>query len=307
MNVFAGLSIDSVNTDIFIDPSNGYTEQLNAYYDLRDRKTYIQITNADTFENQPVVIHVQIFQHDRDCDELNFFDELTVNDTVIYDLDNIIKNDGSSPPISLLDDSYGYVVITAVTPADNEIYDDTAAILGNFRIVDDKGYEYRTNMQNTGLLAEFVQPSPNGDFQVNINNVDGANQADIVGFVYRKTSINAGSVLNVDEGVNLSVFVFDLDEEPLSCDVRNFACGNIMNYGVNDDYGASRGDDLLCEGGSLPDPNGGYILFENLTHVPPTGESEFYGSGSLFNFAQYIGLNNDDNTGSMDSWITKYD
>ncbi|NIP31490.1 MAG: hypothetical protein GTO02_15265, partial [Candidatus Dadabacteria bacterium] len=112
--------------------------QLSAYYDLRERSSYIQITNTTS---QTRTIHVQIFQNDRNCDELNFFDTLTANDTVVYDLDNIIKNNGTPAPINLADDSYGYVVVT-----DEDIPFAVSSLIGNFRIVDDKGYEYRTNM-----------------------------------------------------------------------------------------------------------------------------------------------------------------
>ncbi|NIP29260.1 MAG: hypothetical protein GTO02_02085, partial [Candidatus Dadabacteria bacterium] len=112
---------------------------LTAYYDLRNRNTFLQITSPDLDSlGTNTTIHVQIFQHDRDCDELDFFDTLTPNDTVVYDLDNIKKNDGSPVAITLNDNSYGYVVISAVTTNPINL-DDSRTLLGNFRIIDDAG------------------------------------------------------------------------------------------------------------------------------------------------------------------------
>ncbi|NIP29607.1 MAG: hypothetical protein GTO02_04570, partial [Candidatus Dadabacteria bacterium] len=128
-----------INSDI--DPP-----QLSAPYDLRNRKSYIQVTNTSP---DPVTIHVQIFQHDRGCDELNFNDTLTPNDTVVYDMDNIVKNNGDEAPITLLDDSSGYVVVS-----DTDGFGGST-LIGNFRIIDDAGYEYRTNMAGAGGIATY--------------------------------------------------------------------------------------------------------------------------------------------------------
>lgn len=304
VNAFAGPGIVPIeimvrNTDTFLDDPG---EQLNAYYDLRNRKTYIQITHAAAEMPVDVTIHVQIFQHDRGCDELNFNDVLTLNDTVVYDLDNIIRNDGTTAPISLLDDSYGYVVVTAIIPGNPDVRDYPRALIGNFRIIDDAGYEYRTNMQNTGNYEPVIPDGISSHYILNFNNVDGANQADIVGFAYRDIEPN-GTVINMDEGINFDVFVYDLNEEPLSCDNKNFACGNVMNYGVNDDYGASRGNDVLCEGGGLADPRGGYISLENATHNVPLGGDPYSVYLNFDVFVGYVGINNGNGTGSMDSWI----
>ena len=98
----------------------------------RERDTYIQITNTS---DSTITIHVQVFQNDRNCDELNFNDELTANDTVVYDMDNIVKNNGSEVPINLQNDSFGYVVVSIGDGS--EILRRGEAIIGNFRIVDE--------------------------------------------------------------------------------------------------------------------------------------------------------------------------
>lgn len=276
---FSGATFCGVNSDI--DPP-----QLSAPYDLRNRSTYIQVTNTTT---NNVTIHVQIFQNDRGCDELNFDDTLTGNDTVIYDLSNIIRNDGTPVPVNLLDDSNGYVV---VTDRDSEA---VSTLIGNFRIIDDTGYEYRTNMAGVGPAPDFSFEITN--YIANFNTIDGALWADVIGYAYDNS--DTSTVTNLDLGVDFSIFVFDLQEEPLSCDTRNFACGSVMNYGINEDYFASRGDALLCPGGGLADPNGGFISFENGFFVP-IPNVEFDGDEI---FIGLIGINNADGTGSMDYWI----
>ncbi len=282
VNVFGGVL--GFQTDI---PDDSY---LSAYYDLRDRSSYIQVTNIDT-SSATCRIHVQIFQHDRGCSELNFFDTLTANDTVVYDLDNLVKNNGDPVPANLNDDSYGYVVVVA------EIEDGCEPIIGNFRIIDDSGYEYRTNM------AEVDGPSISNMY-ANFNTVDDANQADIVGFSWFIGDADFGDVaINNDFGFDADIFVYDMAEDPLSCDRRNFACGNVMNYGVNEDYPNSKAGDLLCPGGGLADPQGGYVLFDNwMFPFPP--EFEIPGDEVIQGF---IGINNDDGTGSMDSWYVHED
>lgn len=303
--------------------------QLSAYYDLRNRSSYIQVTNTAP---TPVGIHVQIFQSDNDCDELDFDDNLTPNDTVIYDLDDIRKNNGSEVPINLNDDSYGYVVITL--DIDEPLTNEEAIVnglIGNFRIIDATGYEYRTNMASFGLIP-FLEQAPFPQI-ANFNTVDGAILSDVVGYAYVANGlITQGgdaddddmaqpddTVTNFDQGVDFDIFVYDMNEEPLSCDTRNFACGNVMNYGINEDYRASRGNNLLCPGGGLADPRGGFVSFENGRFgtfggflddddddtTGPTGTAD--GGPIEFDipiFVGLIGINNGNGTGSMDYWFS---
>ena len=264
------------------------SNELLGYYDLRNRSTYVQVTHQDDDEN-PLCIHVQIFQQDRGCTELNFEDELTPNDTVIYDLDNILRNDGTAVPINLLDDSSGYVVVTDENTAAS------STLIGNFRIIDNSGYEYRTNMAGAGPTPDFTFALTN--YIANFNTIDGAQYADIIGYAYDGSNLT--TVRNLDLGVDFNIFVFDMDEEPLSCDTRNFACGAIMNYGINEDYTASRESNLLCPGGGLADPNGGYVSLENPVFTMDT--SVTFNDDEIF--VGLIGLNNGDGTGSMDYWI----
>ncbi len=165
-------------------------------------------------------------------------------------------------------------------------------------------------MVNTGLAALRGPFNPViSAYIANFNNVDGANQADVVGFVYTEFLTTAlplvdGTVFNFPRGFDFDVFVFDLNEEPISCGRRNFACGNVMNYGIADDFGPSRGNDQLCNNTSLPDSNGGFISFENATFTSQT-PPEAPPVPPLGVFTGYIGINNGDGTGSMDSWLIR--
>ena len=128
----------------------GPDKEAFAYYDLRNRRTFIQLTATDDEDADPALdselcVHIQIFQQDRGCVELNFEDVLTTNDTVIYDMDNLIRNDGSEVPVNLDDDSYGYVAFSYYD-CDDRGEDSGDPLLGNFRIIDDAGYEYRMNL-----------------------------------------------------------------------------------------------------------------------------------------------------------------
>lgn len=304
-------------------------EEAYAYYDLRNRKTYVQVSanNSETLNgNSTACVHIQIFQQDKGCAELNFEDELTRNDTVIYDMDNLIRNDGSQVAANLDDDSYGYVAISAYDCDDRGNEENHQVLLGNVRIIDDAGYEYRMNLitDDNNDAGHFIQlggnepPTLETNIIIPFNTVDGAKYADIVGFVLDDDrSLNgliAGDddddvedmVYNEEVGVTFSVFQFDEDEEPISCDQKTIGCGPnvVMNYGINEDYLNSRGGPLLCEGASLnPGQTHGYISLEDVSFLSPldVGQTERIG----FEFVCLVGLNNGDGTGSMDECQTR--
>ncbi len=143
------------------------------------------------------------------------------------------------------------------------------------------------------------------NIKIPFNTVDGASHADVVGFVVndrRSLTCETGdfntTVCSDPAGVTFSVFQVDEDEERLSCDQVNFACGTgkAMHYGINDDYPASRGNNLLCEGaGLIPNQNHGYISLENASYITDIPEGRFS------EFICLVGLNNNNGTGSMDS------
>ena len=82
---------------------------LVSFFDLRDRESFIQITNTndvnetgdddddDDDDFQPgndVVVHVQIFNVDDNCNENNFYDTYTPNDTHTYNMRDIQDKNG---------------------------------------------------------------------------------------------------------------------------------------------------------------------------------------------------------------------
>lgn len=305
-----------VNTGLDILSSDTRDNEVYAYYDLRERNSYIQVTNISDFLN-PLCIHVQIFQQDQGCSELDFNDELTPNDTVVYDLDNLIRNNGSEVPVNLDDNSYGFVAISSYDC--NDIQGDTdEPLIGNFRIVDDSGYEYRMNLVSgereqevPGQIgARFLvrdQTTAFANVIIPFDTVDGATHADLVAFVVNDNRLlscvdgadnDLDLVCNDPAGATFSVFQIDENEERLSCDQVNFACGpgKVMNYGLNEDYPNSKGGPILCNGAGLNSgQTNGYFSLENVSYVseiPPGRASEF---------VCIIGLNNGNGTGSMDS------
>ena len=90
-NLFAGPGPVPIQHEVHITTTDRADEEVYAYYDLRNRSSYVQVTYEDD-ERNPICIHVQIFQQDKGCSELDFEDQLTPNDTVVYDMDNIIRN-----------------------------------------------------------------------------------------------------------------------------------------------------------------------------------------------------------------------
>lgn len=81
-----------------------------------ERDTRFQLTN--TSKTTDVVVHIQLL-YSPDCNELDFFDTLTAEDTHLYELDNLFRNDGAAGPgfDGTNFDSNGVVVITPVVSA----------------------------------------------------------------------------------------------------------------------------------------------------------------------------------------------
>jgi len=83
-------------------------EVLLGFFDLRDRETFIQVTNVDTDEEHTV--HIQIFNVANNCNENDFFDFYTAGDTHVYNMRDIQTNDGNPSGVVLPAGAYGVVV-----------------------------------------------------------------------------------------------------------------------------------------------------------------------------------------------------
>ena len=288
-------------TGIEVSETDGGDFQLIAFFDLRDRETFVQVTNTDSAHGSTTV-HVQIFTVNDLCNENNFFDNYTVNDTHVYDLRNIITNDGDPSGVVLQENAYGIVVVTCQIKDLNAL----TSMIGNVRILDANGYEYRTNMQGVGFNLE--EPT-SLIYTFNFNTKSGATLSDVVGIALN----NLG-----DEEVSASADIyaaFDVDilnenEVIFSCRNVLFACidqnnprleeilansgdANVASfeYGINNTISHSKGGELLCPGNTISD---GVVTLD-------------YISGSASEAFIYVGLNNGNGRGSFDSaWLQSY-
>lgn len=283
--------------------------QLVSFYDLRDRESFVQITNTNSAAGR---VHVQIFDVGNNCNENNFYDDLTGNDTHVYNLRDIQTNDGNPSGVVLPDGAYGMVVITLVSPGTNGALPFPPDLMGNFRILDNSGYEYRTN--STALTRPIegeIENQP--EIYVNFNKAGGVTFSDVIGVTLDDTGVGESQteffteVLStniVDINVLIDVDLFDLNENIFSCRNIIYACTDQDNplleelletagganvasfeYGINEAIPHSKGGELLCPGNVVEE---GFARLRLL-------EQEADG------FGLYVGLNNGNGRGSMDS------
>ena len=307
-NSFSGGSFDTVESD-----TGG--QILMGFFDLRDRETYIQITNVDLDPTNHNV-HIQIFDVSNDCNENNFFDLYTPNDTHVYNLRDIQTNDGNPSGVIIPDGAYG--IFVAFGDADND-----RDIIGNFRILDESGYEYRTNLNATRMdrgnnpLEEFAT--------FNFNTKGGVTLSDII-LISVDEDTDAedqeaplADILNVWN--TFDVNIFDLSENVFSCrkvisscinkdsplyealleeaaNETNNNCSNgscaasvaDIEYGINNAIPHSKGGELLCPGNNISE---GFVRLEQI------GQGDDAEDESVV----FVGLNNGNGRGSMDAFF----
>lgn len=264
---------------------------------------------------------MQIFNVGNLCNENDFFDEYTGNDTHTYNMRDILTNDGNPSGVDLPDDAYGIVAFSTLN-SNNQFVE--GFIIGNLRILDNSGYEYRTN------LIAFSNNDTFGStlvYYANFNQQGGVSLSDIVG-LYLSTDTAQGPVEDWDASSALNTFVvfdvdiFDNNEVPLSCRDIIFACVQpddplvdelfavnsdgpgvefegtngasvaSFEYGINNAIPHSKGGELLCPGNVI----GEGILNLNLQGIafPDVANAVIFGG--------FIGLNNGNGRGSMDSF-----
>jgi len=303
-------------TQFSVPTSDEHDHVLIGFFDLRDRETFIQVTNIDA-DPSGANIHIQIWNVGADCTENNFFDFYTPFDTHVYNLRDIITNDGNASGVILPDDAYGIFAALARVPSDSDL-------IGNIRILDDNGYEYRTN-----LLGERhnrnVQDTDAQDFiTFNFNTKGGVTLSDVVGIPFDddaggdqggsggNNSIFVTDILNVYH--NLDVNIVDLNENVFSCRNVAFACvteehplyealleeidsdggsASVANhqFGINNAIPHSRGGELLCPGNNISE---GFVRLERVGQEQAEENTAIY----------YIGLNNGNGRGSLDAvWL----
>ena len=263
--------------------------QLIFYYDQASENSVIQVTNTNDTES--VTIHVQLFRSfdpDDDattdnavfCDERDFVDLLTPNDTHVYDLstDNFTTNAGETEvdpgaETSITDTSgtKGFVVITPVVSEADFSAISFEHLIG---ITVDDGLASLLNAMgrsavdlSTGeVLADgTVLDGVTGGFELLqpeelIFDIEGGSSVDVVGIAIRDSYGPPGLLgYGVQQGdATWTSFIFDYRENPTSCGNREVAC--FLTLGLNDSFGQNNteftqgiAEDLLCSGVETPD------------------------------------------------------
>ncbi len=279
--------------------------QLYFPWDLRDRRSFIQVTNTSLSN---VSIHIQIFNHNDDCGQNSLFDKLTIKDTNIYDL-SALQDDP---------DGFGFVVVTLSSGVGQPDPSQNFILIGNFRIIDDAGFEYRSNA--AGLPFAPEPPFETNLYTFNFNDAEGADQSDVFGIVVSNPgsgSVSAGGataavfgagLIIEDELIDSPILEFDDKEVAFNCDALAFTCGepneslfdlleilgisvpsNRINFefGVNPAFPSATAEENICDA-----PLGTGVISLPLTII--TRSSGF--------FVGFTGLNDGDGTGSMDTW-----
>lgn len=264
---------------------NALSYQLYYYWDLRDRDTFIQVTNNGSSN---VSVHVQIFVSTDFCSEIDFYDTFTPEDTHIYDFRNIVTNTGMPSFFTLFDNTFGFVVITVVdAPGAGSLSVNNPVLSGEFRIKDDNGYEYRSTA--VPYPVNDTSDSANG-FNFNFSSSGASTSfADVIGIAVSDagegfTRVDAGPTVSA----NFSLLMVDDVEVITSCDEEQFTCAT--NVALNDSISNSKlAAANLCPFLSIPD---GFTIMHESSSNPSTADF----------FVGFIGLNNANNKGGMQAF-----
>lgn len=294
---FSGASFDVPVTDS-VDGT------LLGFFDLRDRESFMQVTNLGSGNN---TIHIQIYDVSNNCNENDFFDVFTPNDTHIYNLRDIKTNDRNDSGVVLPDGAYGVFIAGVQGAGLNRV------IFGNLRIIDNSGYEYRTNLQGEDGDRDIDTLDNFATF--NFNTKGGVTLSDIVAIPFDDISEGVFVAEVLDLWANVDVDIYDLNENPFSCRNVVFACVNenhplleelleevnntgngsanvaSFEYGINNAIPHSKDSELLCPGNQISE---GFVRLEIIAIGEEAQEDAIY----------FVGLNNGDGRGSMDAiWL----
>ena len=299
--LFSSTNSNSGTFSLFFNETDSSSFGVYAAFDLRERESFLQVTNV---LNTPTQLHIQIYDVSNLCNENNFFDDFTPNDTHIYNLRDILTNDGNPSGVVLPEDAYGIIFIAG---------EDADRIISNFRILDNLGFEYRANTQS------FNERTPIGGLNTpvaffNYNSENGVILSDVFGIPVGLRSNNGRIEAAFDELPNTflaaDIDIVDENEVLFSCRDIIFACVDenspfldeiiqlandqgssasvaSYEYGINNTIPNSKGGELLCPGNVI---SGGIVILR----------SEAFGDGTQF--AGYVGLNNGNGRGSMDAF-----
>ena len=280
---------------------NKASTQLIYYYDtvvLADNQggaaanTVIQVTNTN--DTEAITIHVQIFRSfdpDDDgpadpviCDERDFIDLLTPNDTHVYDLTvpNFPKNTGETGLLAgdlttidvssnFGDGTKGFIVITPVVSESDLTAVAFQHLIGTSK---DNSLDFRLNARGrdavdftTGEeLADFTPldgvttgleliQTDTGTFH--FSNDFGPAFVDLV-FISFQDEYGDPGLLGYTVApttTSFNTFIYDFKEDVTSCGSREFSC--FLTVGINETFPQnnielSNGNDVLCSGVTSP-------------------------------------------------------
>jgi hypothetical protein len=290
---------------LFVSQTDTGSDRIVAFWDMRGRESFVQVTNTSS---EKITIHVQIFDIASpflECEECNFNDMLSPNDTHVYNVQDIMTNQ-IFPPFTpmpsvpactgITPNSYGFMVISYGGTSPNR------PLIGMFRVIDDLGYEYRANAPGED---EFTK----GDYSiVNFSSANGNNLSDLVGITY--VSLDETNVLTAP-GILATfddILSWDAVEFDTSCSPTTFSCavGN-FDKAIDNSLPNSKGQiNRLCASSQLDSFSSGWLdmPFTGFVCTDPRASSSTplgicNKTGWFFGL---VGLNNGDGTGSMDSW-----
>jgi len=278
------------------------SSQLVYWYDEYDNDTFVQVTNTN--DTQGVWIHVQIFrsfdQDDSDygtssdkviCDERDFIDFFTPNDTHIYELyefpfyKNTGESEGKSGELVFLDldgdstppsSSTGFIVITPVVSESDLTAISFQHLIGNsnldsgiYAIVNAMGrdaVDFTTgeivpdNTPLNGTTNGYIVLQPE-ELIFNSSDFGGAPNSEIVAIAFQDSYGPAGLLgyQVLPASANWSTFIFDFKEDPTSCGNRTINCFD--DLGLDENVFVQEndllGNDVLCSGFEPPDNDNG--------------------------------------------------
>jgi len=277
---YAGvISIGNGSTTLPLAETDTDNYQLYSFFDLRERVSFVQVTNVGS----AATLHVQIFDVSNLCNENNFNDAYTANDTHVYDMRDIQTNDGTGSGFELPDGAYGIVVVTVIQGI-GQPADINGSIIGNFRVIDNSGYEYRTNSQSP---SSMVSVEDGGVYTFNFNRVGDINFSDVVGITLN--NITSNEVTTAGSSITFDTTLFNNNEVEFSCTDTTFSCtADTFECGINEAIPHSRDKALTCPSNNISE---GFVRLEIISEE------------SIEAFAGYIGINTGNNSrGSMDSF-----
>jgi hypothetical protein len=295
---------------LYITQTDTGSDRIVAFWDMRGRESFVQVTNTSS---EKINIHVQIFDILSpfgllaECDECNFDDMLTANDTHVYDIQQIMTN--GIPPLlipsvpacqGLTPNSYGFMVISYIGDSDGSLHH--SPLIGMFRVIDELGYEYRAN-----AVAEPHEGQRRiyGDRAVvNFSLANGNNLSDLVGIVYHSIDdfeVEAGPQF---AALFTDILSYDSVEFDTSCSDTTFSCspGN-FDKGIDASVPNSKGEiNRICATNQLNNFSSAWLDMPFAGFLCRDGDGDLITCPDTMWFHGLVGLNNGDGTGSMDSW-----